>query len=700
MKAIILFLLVGLCAFVVSSSTGRTVDKTYLKRERDILLILKNINQPSYYQEFVNIGKTYDIVQNKDKYTDPDAVKQFLQYYKYGLLPRGVIFSAFNREHLQEAIAVFKLLFYSKDYEAFYNTAVWARQNLNEGLFLYSFTVAVVHRQDTKDLVLPPIYETYPYYFVNSEVIKEAYRYKQQRSGPKLDEGYDGYTIYSNYSGYYLNLHPEQSLSYYMEDIGILSYYYYYNVYYPFWMNGKEFGFENTNRGEQYYFFYQQFLARYYLERLSNDFGEIPHLNWDAPIETPYYPSLEYPNGLEFPRRPQWANLKEYIRNYGQSWTLKGREGYGLLYVNDYERRIDDAIDSGYVWTGVGGVKVDLYSKEGFDILGNLIQSNKDSPNYKYYGAIWWIASHLLGYSYQPLDKFKLIPSALEHFETAPRDPVFYQLYKKIVLKFQRYYGQVPAYTERDLVFPGVQIKSFTVDKLTTFFDYFYSDLNNAVYFSTEEQQKSEFNVRVRQYRLNNKPFTFKVNVQSDKDTKSVVKVFLGPKYDEYGRFLNLTENRLNFVLIDYFVYDLKSGENIISRNSYDSYYYAPDAASSYELNKKVLGGTGGQDQLPKQNYFFFPRRYLLPIGSPSGVPYQFYVIVYPYTPKEGSPTTQYESYFYPYDGEQQFYDSRSLGYPFDRFINFEQMYYQIPNSVFYETKVYHKDYINVRQSD
>jgi len=610
------------------------------------------------------------------------------------------VFSIFYQEQLQQAIALFKLFYYAKDYETFYNTAVWARQNINEGLFLYSYIVAITHRQDTQNVVLPPIYEIYPYYFYNSEVIQQAYVYKQQYQGQSVQQGgYNGYTIYSNYSGYYLNLHPEQSLSYYLEDVGISSYYYYYNIYYPFWLSGKEFGFQEVNRGEQYYFYYQQLLARYYLERISNGFGEIPYISYNAPVETPYYPSLEYPNGLEFPSRPQFAKLYEYFYNYGQSWT-SSRYGYSLRFVQDYERRINDAIDSGYVYSK--GEKVDLYSQDGLNILGNLIQSNPDSPNYKYYGAIWLYASHLLGYSYQPLDTNKLVPSALEHFETALRDPVFYQLYKRIILKFQRYYSNIPAYTEKQLTFPGVQVQNFEVDRLVTYYDYFYSDLSNAVYYSPQEQQQNNFNVRVRQYRLNNKPFTYKFTVQSQQATQAVVKIFFGPKYDEYGRYINITENRLNFVLLDYFVYELKSGENVISRNSYDSYYYAPDATSYYNLYEQ-LNYEGEQTyNFGKQNYFYYPQRYILPKGSAGGVPYQFYVIVYPYVPKQGAQNQnqRFESYFYPYVGDQQFYDSYSLGYPFDRFIKFEQLFYQVPNSYFKEALVYHKEQINAVQSD
>lgn len=264
--------------------------------------------------------------------------------YSYGFLERGQIFSIFYEEQQRQAEALFRLFYYANNYDTFYRTAAWARQNLNEGLFLYSISVALAYRPDTTNYTIPPIYEIYPYYFFNTEVIQKAYYYKQ-RYGPQEQ------TIYANYSGYYLNLNSEQSMSYYTEDIGINAIYYYYNIYYPFWLSGEEFDMKNTRRGEQFYFMYQQLLARYYLERLSNGLGEIEDFNWELPFRTGYYPSLRYSNGLEFPSRPNYANLQEYFYNYGQRWSFRSRYGYSYTFVQDYERRIRDAIDRGYIYS-------------------------------------------------------------------------------------------------------------------------------------------------------------------------------------------------------------------------------------------------------------------------------------------------------------------------------------------------------------
>lgn len=382
MRFLLVALLAGLCAYSAAVAIGKKfvflfiffsnntlLDSTnYAKYQKDIFRLFKYINQPSYYKDHVEIAHTYKFHENANLYTvsflknifstrfnkiwkkqKPEVVEDFYEYYHYEtMLPRGHIFSAFNEDHLKQAIALFKLFYYANNFDTLYKTAVWARNYVNEGMFLYSFSVALIHRPDTYYFVLPPIYEIYPHYFYSTEVIHEAQMYKQMYSGQQGAQ-YNDQTVHANYTGWYMNVHPEQSLSYFTEDVGVNSFYYYYNLYYPYWMDGQEFNLHYDNRGELFFFIYQQILARFYLERLSNDMGEIDYFNWEVPFETGYTPSMQYPNGLEFPSRPNFAKLYEYFYNYGQNWNFRSKYGYSYTHVMDYERRIRDAIDSGFV---------------------------------------------------------------------------------------------------------------------------------------------------------------------------------------------------------------------------------------------------------------------------------------------------------------------------------------------------------------
>lgn len=257
----------------------------------------------------------------------PEIVEEFHQHYLHDkLLPKGEVFSIFNEDHLKQAILLFKLFYHANSYEIFYKTALWARNHVNEGLFVYSLSVALVHRLDTAHISLPPIYEIYPHYFFHTEVIHKAQYYKQISNGQAT---YRHQTIHSNYSKY--------PLDYYTEDLGVNSFYYYYNLHYPFWMTEV-----HEHYGEVFHHIYQQILARYYLERLSHHQGEISAFDWDLPLESHFHPHLSYPNGLEFPTRPHHVLLNHHSVDHEKSH---------LHNIHQYEQRILDSLDSGFIFT-------------------------------------------------------------------------------------------------------------------------------------------------------------------------------------------------------------------------------------------------------------------------------------------------------------------------------------------------------------
>lgn len=78
----------------------------------------------------------------------------------------------------EQTEALFRLFYYAKDFDTFYKTACWARIYTNEMQYIYSFFNAVIRREDTKFIQLPPIYEMYPYGFFNSEVLEKVHHAK------------------------------------------------------------------------------------------------------------------------------------------------------------------------------------------------------------------------------------------------------------------------------------------------------------------------------------------------------------------------------------------------------------------------------------------------------------------------------------------------------------------------------------------
>ncbi|XP_037027575.1 hexamerin-1.1-like [Bradysia coprophila] len=699
MRSISLLVLAGLvalsCGYLVPERKVKTydTDTDFLYKQKVILQLLQHVHQNDIMLKQWEEAKLWKF--EEFLYKKVEVVREFEYFWKFGrLLPMNEIFSIYNDYHREQAVALFHLFYYAKDFETFYKTLVWARFHVNEGMFIYALTVAVLRRSDTRGIELPAPYEIYPYYFFNTETIQKAQNYKMQGFlDMKKVEDVHTIIIPTNYTDYdYYMTNVENKISYFTEDIGLNTYYYYFHADYPFWMTGSDYNMVRGRRGEQYLFVHQQLLARYYLERLSNDIGTIPEFSWYEPIKTGYYPALRYYNGAFFSTRDNYYNIYTE-RNY-----------YAVDILTNYERRIYDAIDLGYIIMP-DGTHYDLTKPESIELLGNMIQYNTDSPNRRFFGYFIWMSKLLLGGSvtgrYTHKYDFKVLPSVLEHYETTLRDPVFWQLYKRIIKYYWHFKDTLPYYKKSELMFDGVKITSVDMGKLVTYFDKFDADITNAVDVEVLDKKISidktsdlfrfgkvshyggeDFVVKARQLRLNHLPFTFNLHVYSDRVVKSVVRVYLGPKYNEFGRMYDINENRENWVLLDLFKYDLIVGDNIITRDSSDFTWYVKDTTTYFDLYKTTMMVNDKKTKWDVTDYtegrFGFPDRLMLPKGKKGGMPFQFYFIVTPYTPST--------------DG--YYVDNLPFGYPFDRKI--DETYWYTPNMYYYDVNIFHKKEVEV----
>lgn len=99
---------------------------------------------------------------------------------------RGEIFNLFAEEDRKQAVELFEVLHFAKEWDLFYKTAVFARDRVNEGQFYYAFMTAVLHRNE--GFVLPPPYEVFPHLFTNSDVIRQAYKAKMTQVSADFSE--------------------------------------------------------------------------------------------------------------------------------------------------------------------------------------------------------------------------------------------------------------------------------------------------------------------------------------------------------------------------------------------------------------------------------------------------------------------------------------------------------------------------------
>jgi hypothetical protein len=593
MKSVLALVLLGLSAVSCSYMTQdvKYADGDFLAKQKVFFDIFSSVWQPEIHNTYFEMSKNFKFETYKEKFTNLEYYNDFMKWYNYGFLGMNEIFAPFQSEQNQQVMAVFRMFYYAKDWETFYNFMVWARFNINPGMFIQAVTMAVFQRNDFQGFVLPPIYEISPYYFFNTYVVNEAQRIKMQGYKAMVKEGdYYTYTFYTNYTNEYVETNHDAKISYFTEDIGLNAYYYYWNMdYYPY-LGGDEFGLNKDRRGEFYYYQIQQLLARYYLERLSNGLYEIPDFGYWEQIPTGFYSGLTFFNGVNFPSRS----------NYYMMYLNKDNQRH-LEKLEDWEHRIYEAVGQGYFLLP-DGKHLPLDKYESIEYLGNLIQQNQDSlGNFYYYGMIEQLARRLLGGSVQSFDSYLQIPSVLELFETSLRDPMFYMYYKRVFQFFYAFQHKMGPWTKEQLYFDGVKIVSAETDKLLTYFDYYTADLSNAfdVDYETKENVRTNTYFKVQVPRLNHIPFDVRVKYTSNKEQKAVLAMFVGPKYDSYGNLLDINDNRYNFWELERFTVDLKSGENVITRKSTDFTWFVKDRTTYFELYKSLMTAMNGGEKFP-----------------------------------------------------------------------------------------------------
>ncbi|XP_033355374.1 hexamerin-like [Bombus vosnesenskii] len=681
-KLTLLAALVAICvAHSISFSGSRTADMDFLHKQKKIFDLLLYVRQADLSDaEWYDIGRNYNMETNMDMYKDKNVVQKFFWWYKQGMfLVRDAIFTPFNTEHMYEMRMLFELFYNAKDFQTFYKTACWARLHMNSDMFTTAFSVAVFYRSDCKYMRLPAIYEIYPNYFFDSSVIQEA-QYLKMSQGTGAGMGnIETYVVTANYSSSYMMpyMDDEYKLDYFMEDIGINAYYYYIRQIFPFWMSSSKYNMPKEIRGQFYYFIHQQLLARYFLERMSNDLGKIEDFDWNKSIYPGYFSTMMYPNGIPFPQRDRYSALPYYKYKY-------------LKEINALELRIMDAIDSGYLIDQYGK-KVDIYTSEGLNILGNVIEGNVDSCNTRFYGMYDALARDILGFNFDFYNKNKVIPSVLQSYCTSMRDPAFYMLYKKIMTYFFRYKKFQPQYSQSELQVPGVKFESVNIDKLNTYFDTCDTLISNAV---SVDSFKGGMYLRLKARRacLNYQPFTYKININSDKEMKGMLRIFLGPAFDEVQQdMIYLQKYHYYFVEMDRFAVNLHSGSNSIERRSSESLTTAPGMMSSdiyYDkLNKAI---SGSEPFTYSERMFGFPERFTLPRGKPEGLRYKMFFFL---SSLEENSMNSYEMPLY---GKMMF-DNMPFGFPLDR-----PMFawnYTIPNMFFKDVYIYNRPYEKERMN-
>nr|CAX63173.1 Hexamerin 1 precursor [Campodea sp. CP-2009] len=667
------FLLLALFAVAAASATytGGKVDLPH--KQQAILQLLWKVHIPIQDEELYQIGMQYNPIQHVQQYKELSLqqVQEIVEHvHEHKILSKEGVFNAFEEKHMQEAKHLFELLYFSKNFETFHKTALWAREHYNPGMFVYALTTAVIHmpyeQVDFRGITLPKLYEVLPNLYVPSKAVRKGYEAQYTKTTPVV-------TI-DKYSSKHMKVHNEEALlDYFTEDMSLNAQQSMWHKSFPYWWNRDVYQHENDRQGELFLYVQHQLLNRYHLERIANRLPTVHTLPTEGQtIQHGYAPKSVYSNGQFMPTRP------DYVRELAY-------EGSHYVQAKDWIYRIRSAIDAGYLFNNAEE-QIMLNSTHGLDILGRIIQGSNQQYKPEYYGQLYNWAHKYYGRIADPHQKYSQVPSVLEHFGTAPRDPLFYRIQKTMNVMYKRYKDLLKPYTQEQLSFPGVQIKavkvvgesrSSTPNTLTTHFEDHEFDLSNV-------QNHEQTEVKGLVSRLRHEPFQYAITVQSKVNKQAFVRIFLAPKYDYLGNKYELNEKRWYAVEMDKFVTDLKVGQNTIRRASSESTIVKKEVDTYRQMMMKVEQEihNGQQEYTTKtHSHCGWPLHLLLPKGTQQGEKYTLYVVITDYD-QDRVPETQIpkEHTSYALCGlhhDAKYPDNKPLGYPFDRRIEHEQKFFQ-----------------------
>ncbi|XP_058123593.1 phenoloxidase 8-like [Anopheles ziemanni] len=568
-------------------------------------------------------------------------------------------FSVFNAAHRRAASSLIQLFLDQPDPAALSALAAYARDRLNAPLFQYALAIALIHRDDTRDVEIPSFLELFPDRYVDPAVFPLL-----REEGSLVDRGNRrAIDIPRNYTA--SDRVDEQRVAYWREDVGLSLHHWHWHLVYP--SSGPDRVVRKDRRGELFYHMHQQTIARYNIERFANGLPRtVSFAQLREPIPEAYFPKIiRSSDGRAYSCRYANQLMADVNRTEDQS-TVK------IADMDVWIRRIFEAIDSGVAQTS-NGDRVQLNNKEGIDILGDILEASTLSINFDYYGDYHQNGHVMLGYIHDPDNTYLEGVGVMGDLTTTMRDPLFYRWHQHIDDIFVRHKQRLPAYTASDLAFNDVTVDSFDVqlnrpnapkNTLLTFWQRSQFDLGTGLDFVPEG------NLFVTFTHIQHAPFTYRFQVtnRTDRNKRGTARLFLGPKVNELRQTLPFRDQRRHMVELDKFMVDLRPGTNSIVRRSDQSNLTIP-----YERTFRNIAASSQ----PGTEVFQFcncgwPNHMLLPKGSPDGLEYDFFVLISDYNQDRVEEFDENDNcndaHMFCGLRDRRFPDARSMGYPFDRF--------------------------------
>nr|AAC34256.1 prophenoloxidase [Hyphantria cunea] len=617
---------------------------------------------PGYENNGVELNNRFGDEADISRKIPIENLKRKVNFKLATQLPVDADFSLFLPKHQDMATEVIDVLMGVPEGQTqqFLSTCVFSRSNLNPQLFNYCFTVALMHRRDTRQVPVANFAESFPAKFMDSRVFQKA---REVAAVLPRDVPRTPIIIPRDYTA--TDLEDEHRLAYFREDLGINLHHWHWHLVYPFAASQREIV-AKDRRGELFFYMHSQMIARYNGERLNSALKRVKKFsNWREPIPEAYFPKLDsLTSSRGWP--PRQANM---------TWQDLNRPVDGLLVTIDdmerWRRNIEEAISTGRVTTADGRT-IDL----DIDILGNMMEASILSPNRELYGSIHNNGHSFSAYMHDLQHRYLESFSVIADEATTMRDPFFYRWHAYIDDTFQRHKESpyVRPYTRSELENPGVRLTSIAIESsnnqmntLNTFWMSSDVDLSRGLDFSERRPVYARFT------HLNHTPFRYVIKVNNTGSARrTTVRIFIAPKFDERNLTWALADQRKMFVEMDIFVTPLNAGENTITRLSTQSSVTIP-----FEQTFRDLSPQSGDPRRTNLAAFNFcgcgwPQHMLVPKGNEAGVTYQFFVMLSNYELDRIEESSNVQSNCVEASSfcglrDRKYPDRRAMGFPFDR---------------------------------
>ncbi|XP_068086719.1 phenoloxidase 1 [Anabrus simplex] len=573
-------------------------------------------------------------------------------------LGRREPFSPFIPYHRQMAHRLVEVFMGMRTYADFVSLLVFCHEHINPGMYQYAMSIAIFHRNDTGGAIVPSIANVFPDKFVDGAVFSRC----REEANMVPVENRIPIEIPQDYTA--TNVEIEHRLAYFREDIGVNLHHWHWHLVYP--NVGPREIVSKDRRGELFYYMHHYIIAKYNFERFSNHLPRVNRfVDWREPIEEGYFPKLDsLVSSRVWPARHAFAKLSDIDRPLQQI----------TFDIQDLERwrdRIFEAIHTGRI-INERGESVPLTERDGIDILGNILESSILTPNRNLYGDLHNLVHVALSYIHDPDHRHLENLGVMGDSTTAMRDPVFYRWHAFVDDIFEEFKRTLPRYTVDQLNFSGVRVTNIEVlqrgggrNVFNTFWQKSDLDLSRGMDFMPRGP------VYVRVTHLQHVPFTYHIQVEnSGQARRGTVRIFMAPKLDERGVPFVFRDHRLFFAELDKFQIQLRSGRNVIERQSNQSSVTIPYERTFRDLDTNRPAGGAALEQF---NYCGcgWPQHMLIPKGTPEGLPAVLFVIVSDYTgdrvEQSGPPNQCSDGHSLCGIRGQLYPDQRSMGYPFDR---------------------------------